>query len=254
MLLPQHVEDTLEEDEPVLGHPRSPYHRGDAIASSRHVRVELAGATLAESTRPLALFETDEPTRFYLAQADVRLDLLEPSETATPRRYPAAPPGSRPASVTSCTAMSPGPTASRSLRCRASRGCSPSATSSSASSEATPGRQAVRTRSTRTGMRAPLPSRPGRAPSAQRLVAGRLDVELEERAAALLAREDVPELRSQARSSRIRAARSSIGSTARSARTNSARNSSSRIRNAGASRVQAPGDPRRRVPRRQRNP
>ena len=49
--------------------------------SSRHVRVTLAGETLAESTRPMVLFETDEPTRFYFAQADVRLDLLEPSET-----------------------------------------------------------------------------------------------------------------------------------------------------------------------------
>jgi uncharacterized protein (DUF427 family) len=87
MLLPEHVEGILEEDEPLLGHPRSPYHRVDAIASSRHVRVELAGSTLAESSRPLALFETDEPTRFYLAQADVRLDLLEPSETATASPY-----------------------------------------------------------------------------------------------------------------------------------------------------------------------
>jgi uncharacterized protein (DUF427 family) len=87
LLLPQHVEDILEEDEPVLGHPRSPYHRADAIASSRRVRVELAGTTLAESSRPLALFETDLPTRFYLTQADVRLDLLEPSETVTVSPY-----------------------------------------------------------------------------------------------------------------------------------------------------------------------
>jgi uncharacterized protein (DUF427 family) len=87
LLLPQHVEAILEEDEPLLGHPRSPYHRVDAIASSRHVRIELPGATLAESSRPLALFETDEPTRFYLAQADVRLDLLEPSETVTVSPY-----------------------------------------------------------------------------------------------------------------------------------------------------------------------
>ena len=71
----------------MLGHPRSPYHRVDALASSRHVRVELAGETLAESTRPMALFETDEPTRFYFAQADVRRDLLEPSETVTTSPY-----------------------------------------------------------------------------------------------------------------------------------------------------------------------
>jgi uncharacterized protein (DUF427 family) len=87
LLRPQHVEAILEEDEPLLGHPRSAYHRVDAIASSRHVRVEVGGTTLAESARPLALFETDEPTRFYLAQADVRVDLLEPSETATVSPY-----------------------------------------------------------------------------------------------------------------------------------------------------------------------
>jgi uncharacterized protein (DUF427 family) len=87
VLVPEHVEGILEEDEAVVGHPRSPYHRVDAIASSRGVRVELAGAALAESNRPMALFETDEPTRFYLAQADVRLDLLEPSETVTVSPY-----------------------------------------------------------------------------------------------------------------------------------------------------------------------
>jgi uncharacterized protein (DUF427 family) len=81
------VEGILEEDEPLLGHPRDPYHRADAIASSRRVRVELAGAVLAESSCPMTLFETDEPTRFYLAQADVRLDLLEPSETVTTAPY-----------------------------------------------------------------------------------------------------------------------------------------------------------------------
>ena len=82
-----HVEGWLEEDEPVLGHPRSVYHRIDAIASSRHVRATLAGETLAESTRPMAVFETGEPPRFYFAQADVRLDLLEPSATVTTSPY-----------------------------------------------------------------------------------------------------------------------------------------------------------------------
>jgi uncharacterized protein (DUF427 family) len=86
-LTPAEIEGILEEDEPLLGHPRDPYHRADAIATSRHVRVELAGVTLAESARPLALFETGEPTRFYLAQADVRLELLEPSATVTTSPY-----------------------------------------------------------------------------------------------------------------------------------------------------------------------
>jgi uncharacterized protein (DUF427 family) len=81
------VETFLEEDEPVLGHPRDLYHRVDALASSRHARAEIAGETLAESTRPLAVFETDEPTRLYFAQADVRRELLEPSETVTISPY-----------------------------------------------------------------------------------------------------------------------------------------------------------------------
>lgn len=87
VLAPSHVETILEEDEPLAGHPRDLYHRVDALASSRHVRVTLACETLAESTRPMALFETDEPTRFYFAQADVRLDLLEPSATVTTSPY-----------------------------------------------------------------------------------------------------------------------------------------------------------------------
>jgi uncharacterized protein (DUF427 family) len=81
------VETFLEEDEPVAGHPRSPYHRVDALASSRHVRATLAGETLAESTGPMAVFETGEPTRFYFAQADVRRELLEPSATVTSSPY-----------------------------------------------------------------------------------------------------------------------------------------------------------------------
>jgi uncharacterized protein (DUF427 family) len=81
------IETLLEEDEPVAGHPRSLYHRVDALASARHVRAALAGETLAESDRPMAVFETGEPMRFYFAQADVRRDLLEPSETVTISPY-----------------------------------------------------------------------------------------------------------------------------------------------------------------------
>lgn len=82
-----HVETFLEEEEPVAGHPRSPYVRVDALASSRHVHATLAGETLAESTRPMAVFQTGEPARFYFAQADVRRELLEPSETVTTSPY-----------------------------------------------------------------------------------------------------------------------------------------------------------------------
>jgi uncharacterized protein (DUF427 family) len=69
----------LEEDEEVSGHPRDPYKRVDALPSSRHVRVSLDGTVLAESTSPVLLFETGLPTRYYLPEEDVRLDLLTPS-------------------------------------------------------------------------------------------------------------------------------------------------------------------------------
>src|SRR6516165_7163287 len=38
----------FEEDEQVFVHPRDPYTRVDAVHSSRHVRVEIEGVTLAE--------------------------------------------------------------------------------------------------------------------------------------------------------------------------------------------------------------
>ena len=62
-----------EEDERIVSHPRDPFHRIDVLASSRHVRLELDGHLLAESTRPRLLFETLLPVRFYLPAEDVRV-------------------------------------------------------------------------------------------------------------------------------------------------------------------------------------
>ena len=69
----------LEEDEEVAGHPRDPYKRVDALASSRHVEVSLDGVQLARSRSPVLLFETGLPTRYYLPREDVRFDALTPS-------------------------------------------------------------------------------------------------------------------------------------------------------------------------------
>src|SRR3954453_22101806 len=73
----------FEEDEEVFTHPRDPYSRVDILASSRHVRVEVAGTTVADSGSPWLLFETGLPVRFYLPKTHVRLDLLIPSDTVT---------------------------------------------------------------------------------------------------------------------------------------------------------------------------
>jgi len=73
----------LEEDEVMLGHARDPFARLDVRQSSRHVRVEKHGELLAESNRPVLLFETGLPVRYYLPKTDVRLDLLVATDTVT---------------------------------------------------------------------------------------------------------------------------------------------------------------------------
>lgn len=73
----------FEEDEEVFVHPRSPYARIDILASSRNVRIEVEGVTVAESSSPRLLFETGLPVRYYLPKTHVRMDLLEPSDTVT---------------------------------------------------------------------------------------------------------------------------------------------------------------------------
>ncbi|HEX2397534.1 MAG TPA: DUF427 domain-containing protein [Solirubrobacteraceae bacterium] len=73
----------FEEDEEVFTHPRDPYTRVDILSSSRHVRVEVDGETVAESAGPRLLFETGAPVRHYLPKPHVRMDLLIPSDTVT---------------------------------------------------------------------------------------------------------------------------------------------------------------------------
>ncbi len=73
----------LEEDEEILGHPRDPYHRVDILQSSRRVKAVANGETIAETNRPMALFETGFPPRYYLPTEDVNMSLLAPSGTKT---------------------------------------------------------------------------------------------------------------------------------------------------------------------------
>jgi uncharacterized protein (DUF427 family) len=75
--------DWFEEDEPIVGHPRNPYVRVDALRSHRRVRVELDGVVLADTTRPVLLFETGLPTRYYIDRTDVVFAHLEASDTQT---------------------------------------------------------------------------------------------------------------------------------------------------------------------------
>jgi uncharacterized protein (DUF427 family) len=72
-------DEWYEEDEPNVAHPRDPFHRIDVLASSRHVRLELDGQVLAESSRPVLLFETMLPVRYYLPRRDIRAELASSS-------------------------------------------------------------------------------------------------------------------------------------------------------------------------------
>jgi uncharacterized protein (DUF427 family) len=80
----------FEEDEEVFTHPRDPYTRVDILPSSRYVRVEVDGVTVAESSNARLLFETGLPVRYYLPKTHVRLDLLTHTDTVTHCPYKGA--------------------------------------------------------------------------------------------------------------------------------------------------------------------
>jgi uncharacterized protein (DUF427 family) len=77
------IDAWFEEDEEVFTHARDPHTRVDVLASSRHVRIQVEGVTVAESMSPRLLFETGLPVRYYVPKTHVRMDLLERSETVT---------------------------------------------------------------------------------------------------------------------------------------------------------------------------
>ena len=77
----------FEEDEQVFVHPRDPYKRVDVLPSSKHVRVEIDGVTVAESNSPRLLFETGLPVRYYLPALDVNQEFLRPSASHTECPY-----------------------------------------------------------------------------------------------------------------------------------------------------------------------
>lgn len=77
------MDHIFEEEEEVFLHPRDPYIRVDVIPSSRHVRIEIEGVTVAESQRPYLLYETHLPTRYYLPPEDVNMNYLEATDSHT---------------------------------------------------------------------------------------------------------------------------------------------------------------------------
>ncbi len=81
------VDKWLEEEEEIFVHPRDPYKRVDAIASSRHIQVVLNGVVVADSKRPVIVFETGVPVRYYLPEEDIRKELFTSSDLKTSCPY-----------------------------------------------------------------------------------------------------------------------------------------------------------------------
>lgn len=77
------VDAVYEEAVRLVGHPHDPYHRVDTLRSDRRVLVRLGDELLADTARPMAVFETGLAPRWYVPRADVRTDRLVPSDKVT---------------------------------------------------------------------------------------------------------------------------------------------------------------------------
>ena len=77
------VDAWFEEDEQVFGHPRNPYHRVDCLRAQRHLRVQVPGLTLVDTTDTLVVYETALDPRLYVHPRHVHMDALERSATTT---------------------------------------------------------------------------------------------------------------------------------------------------------------------------
>lgn len=75
------LDHKYEEEEEIFGsHPRDPYTRIDTIPSSRHIQVFLNGQLVADSVRPVILFETGLTPRYYLPKEDIKTEYFTDSE------------------------------------------------------------------------------------------------------------------------------------------------------------------------------
>jgi uncharacterized protein (DUF427 family) len=72
-----------EEDERIVGHAADPYHRVDIRQTSRHLVVRDGDRVVADSARPLALYESGFAPRWYVPRADIDEAALSPAQLRT---------------------------------------------------------------------------------------------------------------------------------------------------------------------------
>ena len=72
-----------EEDERILGHAADPYHRIDIRQTSRNLVVRQGDRVIADTKRPLALYESGFAPRWYVPRDDVDQSALTPVKLQT---------------------------------------------------------------------------------------------------------------------------------------------------------------------------
>jgi uncharacterized protein (DUF427 family) len=72
-----------EEDERIAGHAADPYHRIDIRQTSRHLVIRDQDRVIADSGRPLVLYESGFAPRWYVPRADVDESALTAAEGQT---------------------------------------------------------------------------------------------------------------------------------------------------------------------------
>jgi len=72
-----------EEDERILGHAADSYHRIDIRQTSRRLMVRHHDRIIADTKRPVVLYESGFASRWYIARADVDESALTPVEHQT---------------------------------------------------------------------------------------------------------------------------------------------------------------------------
>jgi uncharacterized protein (DUF427 family) len=73
----------FEEDERIVGHAADSYHRIDIRRTSRHLRVAGGERVVADTTRPLVLYESGFAPRWYVPREDVDQGALDPAKGQT---------------------------------------------------------------------------------------------------------------------------------------------------------------------------
>ena len=79
----QAMDAFYEEDERIVGHAADGYHRIDIRQTSRRLVVRHHNSTIAETTRPVVLYESGFAPRWYVLRADIDESALAPVKRQT---------------------------------------------------------------------------------------------------------------------------------------------------------------------------